>query len=114
VAWPAIQALRAEFWTNVSVPGSGSDLNSSLEKAGRCADFLEFAETMAKDALDRDESCGGHFRTEHQDDEGECVRNDDEYMHSSVWEYKGEGQEPVRHKEPLKFEYVKPTKRSYK
>jgi succinate dehydrogenase / fumarate reductase, flavoprotein subunit len=109
-----IQALRAEFWTNVSVPGSGSDLNSSLEKAGRCADFLEFAETMAKDALDRDESCGGHFRTEHQDDEGECVRNDDEYMHSSVWEYKGEGQEPVRHKEPLKFEYVKPTKRSYK
>jgi succinate dehydrogenase / fumarate reductase, flavoprotein subunit len=109
-----IPKLREEFWSTVSVPGSGSDLNMSLEKAGRTADFLEFAETMAMDALDRDESCGGHFRTEHQDDEGECIRNDDEYMHASVWEYKGAGQVPMRHKEALKFEYVKPTKRSYK
>jgi succinate dehydrogenase / fumarate reductase, flavoprotein subunit len=109
-----IPKLREEFWSTVSVPGSGSDLNMSLEKAGRTADFLEFAETMAMDALDRDESCGGHFRTEHQDEEGECIRNDDDYMHASVWEYKGAGQAPMRHKEALKFEYVKPTKRSYK
>ena len=109
-----IPAIREEFWKNVSVPGSGSDLNVSLEKAGRLADFLEFGELMARDALDRDESCGGHFREEHQDEEGECVRNDEQFMHASVWEHRGEGQAPVRHKEPLSFEYVKPAKRSYK
>ncbi len=108
-----IPALREEFWQNVSVPGSGSDLNMSLEKAGRVADFLEFGELMARDALNRDESCGGHFREEHQDEEGECVRNDDEYMHVSVWEH-AEGKAPILNKEPLSFEYVHPAKRSYK
>jgi succinate dehydrogenase / fumarate reductase flavoprotein subunit len=109
-----IPALREEFWKNVSVPGSGDNLNVSLEKAGRLADFLEFGELMARDALERDESCGGHFREEHQDDEGECVRNDEKYSHVSVWEYQGEGQAPVLNKEPLNFEYVHPAKRSYK
>ena len=108
-----IPALRDEFWKNVSVPGTGADLNVSLEKAGRVADFLEFGELMARDALTRDESCGGHFREEHQDEEGECVRNDEQYMHVSVWEHV-EGQAPVLNKEPLKFEYVHPAKRSYK
>jgi succinate dehydrogenase / fumarate reductase, flavoprotein subunit len=108
-----VPALREEFWQNVSVPGSGDSLNVSLEKAGRVADFLEFGELMAMDALDRDESCGGHFREEHQDAEGECERNDDQFMHASVWANR-EGQAPERHKEPLTFEYVKPTKRSYK
>jgi succinate dehydrogenase / fumarate reductase flavoprotein subunit len=109
-----IPALREEFWKNVSVTGSGEALNVDLEKAGRVADFLEFGELMARDALDRDESCGGHFREEHQDAEGECVRDDDHYMHVSVWEHKGAGQAPERHKEPLSFEHVKPAKRSYK
>ncbi len=109
-----IPALREEFWNNVSVPGSADTLNLSLEKAGRVADFLEFAELMATDALDRDESCGGHFREEHQDDEGECVRDDEKYMHVSVWEYAGEGKAPVLNKEPLTFDYVHPAKRSYK
>jgi succinate dehydrogenase / fumarate reductase, flavoprotein subunit len=109
-----IPALREEFWKNVSVTGQASDLNVDLEKAGRVADFLEFGELLVRDALDRDESCGGHFREEHQDEEGECVRDDDKYMHVSVWEHQGEAQAPVRHKEPLTFEYVKPAKRSYK
>jgi succinate dehydrogenase / fumarate reductase flavoprotein subunit len=109
-----IPALREEFWNNVSVPGSAETLNLSLEKAGRVADFLEFAELMATDALDRDESCGGHFREEHQDDEGECVRNDDKYMHVSVWEHTGEGKPAALNKETLTFEHVHPAKRSYK
>ncbi|MBL8919291.1 MAG: fumarate reductase/succinate dehydrogenase flavoprotein subunit [Myxococcaceae bacterium] len=109
-----IPALREEFWKNVKVTGTRDNLNVELERAGRVADFLEFGELMARDALDRDESCGGHFREEHQDEEGECVRNDEQYMHASVWEYQGDGKAPVRHKEPLKFEYVHPAKRSYK
>ncbi|MBM4776868.1 MAG: fumarate reductase/succinate dehydrogenase flavoprotein subunit [Archangiaceae bacterium] len=109
-----IPALREEFWSTVKVTGTNDHLNIELERAGRVADFLEFGELMARDALDRDESCGGHFREEHQDEEGECVRNDDQYMHASVWEYQGEGKAPVRHKEPLKFDYVHPAKRSYK
>ncbi|MBE2252186.1 MAG: fumarate reductase/succinate dehydrogenase flavoprotein subunit [Myxococcus sp.] len=109
-----IPALREEFWSNVNVTGTNDHLNIELERAGRVADFLEFGELMARDALDRDESCGGHFREEHQDDEGECVRNDDAYMHVSVWEHQGVGKAPARHKEPLKFEYVHPAKRSYK
>ncbi len=108
-----IPALREEFWKNVSVPGSGDNLNMSLEKAGRVADFFDFGELMVRDALNRDESCGGHFREEHQDEEGECVRNDDQYMHVSVWEY-AEGKAPILNKEPLAFEYVHPAKRSYK
>ncbi len=109
-----IPALREEFWSTVKVTGTNDHLNIELERAGRVADFLEFAELMARDALDRDESCGGHFREEHQDEEGECVRNDEQYMHASVWEYQGDGKAPARHKEPLKFEYVHPAKRSYK
>jgi succinate dehydrogenase / fumarate reductase, flavoprotein subunit len=108
-----IPQLKEEFWSSVSVPGSAANLNLSLEKAGRVADFFEFAEMMALDALTRDESCGGHFREEHQDEEGECVRNDANFSHVSVWEHQ-EGKSPALSKEPLAFEYVKPTKRSYK
>jgi succinate dehydrogenase / fumarate reductase flavoprotein subunit len=109
-----IPALREEFWQNVKVPGSGSELNQSLEKAGRVADFLEFGELMCRDALDRQESCGGHFRTEFQTPDGEAERNDAEYCHVSAWEYQGATQAPVRHKEPLAFENVKLSTRSYK
>lgn len=109
-----IPALREEFWQNVNVLGANEGFNQSLEKAGRVADFLEFAELMARDALDRDESCGGHFREEHQDSEGECVRDDANFAHVSVWEHQGDGKPPVRHKEPLQFEYVKLAQRSYK
>ena len=109
----AIPALREEFWAQVSVPGSGEELNQSLEVAGRVADFFELAELMARDALERDESCGGHFREEHQDSEGEVVRDDEKFMHVGVWEYQGNGA-PKRHIEPLSFEHVHPAKRSYK
>ncbi len=108
-----IPALREEFWQNVNVPGSADNLNTALEKAGRVADFLEFAEVMAMDALDRDESCGGHFREEHQE-EGEAKRNDEKFMNASVWEWKGEGQKAVKHVEPLVYETFKPSIRSYK
>ncbi len=109
-----IPAIREEFWQNVNVPGSADNLNMALEKAGRVADFLEFAEVLAMDALDRDESCGGHFREEHQTEEGEAKRNDADYSHASVWEFQGEGKAPVRHKEPLVFEEFHPSVRSYK
>ncbi|MFZ5444286.1 MAG: fumarate reductase/succinate dehydrogenase flavoprotein subunit [Myxococcota bacterium] len=108
-----IPKLREEFWSNVNVPGSADSLNVALEKAGRVADFFEFAEVMVLDALERDESCGGHYREEH-DDEGEAKRNDEKFMHVAVWEYKGDGQKPVRHVEPLVFEAFKPSIRSYK
>jgi succinate dehydrogenase / fumarate reductase, flavoprotein subunit len=110
-----IPALREEFWATARVPGSGaSELNPWIEQAGRVADFLEFAELMCHDALYRDESCGGHFREEHQTAEGEAVRNDEVFGHAAVWEHQGVGQEPTLHKEPLHFEYVKLTTRSYK
>jgi len=109
-----IPALRAEFWENVNVPGSGEALNQALEKAGRVADFLEFGELLVTDALDREESCGGHFREEHQTPEGEALRDDDKYCFVSAWEFKGVGQKPVRHVEPLSFENVHLTQRSYK
>ncbi len=109
-----IPEIRAEFWDNVIVPGNGQELNQSLERAGRVADFLEFAELMAKDALAREESCGGHFREESQTEEHEAKRDDENFSHVSVWEYKGEGAEPVMHKEPLTFENVTPSQRSYK
>jgi succinate dehydrogenase / fumarate reductase flavoprotein subunit len=109
-----IPALREEFWRNVTVPGSGGELNQSLEKAGRVADFLEFGELLCRDALDRAESCGGHFRTEHQTPDGEAERNDAEYCHVSAWEYQGPDKAPLRHKEPLVFENVKLSTRSYK
>jgi len=109
-----IPALRDEFWQNVSVPGSDTGVNQSLEKAGRVADFLEFAELMCLDALEREESCGGHFREEHQDAEGEARRDDEHFSHVAAWEFKGVGQRPELHKEQLTFDYVKPSQRSYK
>ena len=109
-----IPTLRSEFWENVRVTGTGDSFNQSLEKAGRVADFLEFGELMCRDALARDESAGGHFRTEHQTEEGEAVRDDTNFAHAAVWEYKGDGVEPARHKEEMKFENVKLATRSYK
>jgi succinate dehydrogenase / fumarate reductase flavoprotein subunit len=109
-----IPRLRAEFWQDVRVPGTGTTLNQSLEYAGRVADFLEFAELMCIDALQRDESCGGHFRAEHQTDEGEAKRNDDDFAYTAVWEYTGDGSAPALTREPLHFEYVPLSQRSYK
>src|SRR6478735_7086983 len=108
-----IPELRAEFWKNVRVLGAGESFNQSLEKAGRVADFLEFAELMCLDALHREESCGGHFRVEHQD-EGEAKRDDDHFAYVAAWEYAGEGKPPILNKEPLVFEDVKLATRSYK
>jgi succinate dehydrogenase / fumarate reductase flavoprotein subunit len=108
-----IPALRDEFWRDVRVLGTGDSLNQSLEKAGRVADFLEFGELMCKDALVREESCGGHFRVEHQVD-GEAKRDDERFCHAAVWEHRGEGQAPQRHEEPLVFENVKLATRSYR
>ncbi|NLG61826.1 MAG: fumarate reductase/succinate dehydrogenase flavoprotein subunit, partial [Candidatus Cloacimonetes bacterium] len=108
-----IPELREQFWRDVRVPGSGATLNQSLENAGRVADFLEFGELMALDALERDESAGGHFRVEHQTEEGEAKRNDERFSHVAVWEYR-EGAPPIRHEEPLTFEYVALAQRSYK
>ncbi|MCP4202655.1 MAG: fumarate reductase/succinate dehydrogenase flavoprotein subunit [bacterium] len=109
-----IQALREEYWQNVRVPGAAQDLNQSLEKAGRVADYFELAELMCRDALDREESCGTHFREEYQTEEGEALRNDDDYTYVAAWQWTGEGAEPRLHKEDLEFEYVPPTQRSYK
>jgi succinate dehydrogenase / fumarate reductase flavoprotein subunit len=109
-----IPELRREFWTNVTVPGTGAALNQSLEKAGRVADFLELAELMCLDALHRTESCGGHFRAESQTEDGEAERDDENFSYAAAWEYAGAGQAPVLHKEELDFEYVHPSKRSYK
>ncbi|MFI5849615.1 fumarate reductase/succinate dehydrogenase flavoprotein subunit [Micromonospora chalcea] len=108
-----IRALREQFWQRVRVPGDGEGLNQSLEKAGRVADFFELAELMCIDALHREESCGGHFRAEHQTPDGEAQRDDDRFAYVAAWEYTGTG-EPVLHKEDLTFEYVHPTQRSYK
>jgi succinate dehydrogenase / fumarate reductase flavoprotein subunit len=109
-----IPELREEFWRNVTVPGSGAELNQSLEKAGRVADFLEFAELMCLDALHREESCGGHFRTEYQTADGEARRDDEDFCYVAAWEYQGPGRAPVLHKEPLVFENVHLSTRSYK
>ncbi len=111
-----IPPLREEFWSNVNVPGSGEEFNQSLERAGRVADFLEFAELMCTDALTRDESCGGHFRTEHQTPDGEAKRNDEDFAAVFAWEFQGNGQvaPPKLHREPLHFETVQLTQRSYK
>jgi succinate dehydrogenase / fumarate reductase flavoprotein subunit len=108
-----IPALREEFWRDVSVLGGKDSFNQSLEKAGRVADFLEFAEIMCKDALVREESCGGHYRVEHQV-EGEAKRDDDKFCHAAVWEYAGAEAEPIRNIEPLEFKNVKLATRSYK
>jgi len=109
-----IPKLREEFWHNVSVPGTADNLNQSLEYAGRVADYLEFAELLALDALQRRESCGGHFREESQTPEGEALRDDANFTYVAAWEFTGVGREPVLHKEPLEFEEVHPTQRSYK
>ena len=109
-----IPALRQEFWEDVRVLGANEELNPSLEKAGRVADFLELAELMCRDALERDESCGCHFREDHQTRDGEALRNDEDFSHIAAWEYTGQDRAPVRHREPLMFEFVTPTQRSYK
>jgi succinate dehydrogenase / fumarate reductase, flavoprotein subunit len=108
-----IPAIREEFWENVTVPGTGADLNQSLEKAGRVADFLELGELLCIDALHRSESCGGHFREESQTEDGEALRIDDKFSYVAAWE-SGNGGKPILHKEPLEFEYVHLTQRSYK
>ena len=109
-----IPALREEFWENVTVPGQGPELNQSLENAGRVADFLELGELICLDALEREESCGGHFREEHQTPDGEALRDDERFCHVAAWEYAGNGGRPIRHVEPLTFEYVPLQQRSYK
>ena len=113
-AMQKIPELREQFWKDVNVPGSGEDLNQSLEKAGRVADFLELGELMCRDALERRESCGGHFREEYQTAEGEALRDDKNFCHVAAWEYTGEASAPKRHVEPLDFEYVHLQTRSYK
>jgi len=109
-----IKALKKEFWSNVRIPGAGNDLNVELEKALRLADFIEIGELMARDALDREESCGGHFREEYQTEEGEALRQDDKFSYVSCWEYQGEDKDPVLLKEPLDYEFVVRQQRNYK
>jgi succinate dehydrogenase flavoprotein subunit len=109
-----IPRLRREFWRGVRIPGTGAELNQSLEQAGRVADFLELAELMCIDALEREESCGGHFRIEYQTPDGEAMRRDDEFAYVAAWEYAGEGKPPILNKEPLVFENVALSQRSYK
>jgi succinate dehydrogenase / fumarate reductase flavoprotein subunit len=113
-AMERIPALREEFWRNVNVPGSDAELNQALEKAGRVADFLELAELMCRDALHREESCGGHFREEHQTEDGEARRDDERFAYVAAWEYAGPDRPQQLHKEPLDFEYVHLAQRSYK
>jgi succinate dehydrogenase / fumarate reductase flavoprotein subunit len=109
-----IPALREEFQKDLRVLGSADNLNQTLEKAGRVADFFELSELMVRDALHREESCGGHFRVEHQTPDGEALRDDDRFAYAAAWEYAGTGKDPVLHKEPLTFDYVHLAQRSYK
>jgi succinate dehydrogenase / fumarate reductase flavoprotein subunit len=109
-----LATLREEFWATVKVPGSADTLNQSLEKASRVADFIELGELMCLDALTREESCGGHFREEHQYPDGECKRDDERFAHVAAWEYQGAGKEPLRNVEPLNYEFVKMSLRNYK
>jgi succinate dehydrogenase / fumarate reductase flavoprotein subunit len=109
-----IPGIREEFWQNVKITGNGTEVNQQLENAGRTADFLEFAELLCRDALHRNESCGGHFRVEYQFEDGEAKRDDENFCYSAAWEFKGIGKEPELHKEPLKFEHVHLAVRSYK
>ena len=109
-----IPELRQEFWQNVKVTGSGEELNQTLEHAGRVADYMEFAELLCTDALMRRESCGGHFRTEFQTEEGEAKRDDENFSFVGAWEYRGAEKAPLLHKEPLVYEEVKMSQRSYK
>ncbi|MDP3000073.1 MAG: fumarate reductase/succinate dehydrogenase flavoprotein subunit [Bryobacterales bacterium] len=114
LALAKIPEIREEYWKNVIVPGVNEEFNQSLEKAGRVADFFELAELMCLDALERDESCGGHFREEFQTEEGEARRDDENFSHVAAWGYQGDGHRPARYIEPLIFEYAKPAQRSYK
>lgn len=109
-----LKNVKKDFWSNVRIPGSGDDLNKELEKALRLADFIEIGELMAHDALDREESCGGHFRLEHQTEEGETLRDDEKFSYVSCWEYQGEDKAPVMYKEPLVYEFVEREQRNYK
>jgi len=109
-----IRTLREEFWQNVSVPGDKTYMNQSLDYAGRVADYLEFGELLALDALHRTESCGGHFREESQTPEGEALRDDAHFSYVAAWEFNAVGQPPTLHQEPLVWENVKPSQRSYK
>ena len=109
-----IPVLREEFWANAAVVGSGDTINQVLERAGRVADFLELGELMCRDALAREESCGGHFRDEHQTPEGEAKRDDEHFQHVSVWEYMGDDTPARRHVEPMTFDHVPLSQRSYK
>ena len=109
-----IRELKAEFWSDVKVLGTGDELNQALERAGRVADFFELGELMCIDALLRRESCGGHFRAESQTEDGEALRHDDEFAYVSAWEFGGEGGKPILHKEPLVYEYVEMKQRVYK
>ena len=109
-----IEQLRQEFWSQVKIPGQLNDLNPELQKASRLADFIELGGLMARDALHREESCGGHFREEYQTEEGEALRNDADFTYVAAWEYQGDGKEPALHKEPLNFEYIEVKQRNYK
>jgi succinate dehydrogenase / fumarate reductase flavoprotein subunit len=109
-----IPLLREQFWKDVRVLGNGEELNQSLEKAGRVADFLELGELICRDALHRNESCGGHFREEYQTPDGEALRDDEHFAYVAAWEYTGDGHVPELHKEPLTFEHVHLAQRSYK
>jgi succinate dehydrogenase / fumarate reductase flavoprotein subunit len=109
-----IRQIREEFWKEVRVPGSDTEYNPELDKAGRVADFLELGELMCIDALHRNESCGGHFREEYQTEDGEAKRDDENYAYVAAWEYKGPDSPPELHKEPLVFENIKLAQRSYK
>jgi succinate dehydrogenase / fumarate reductase flavoprotein subunit len=113
IAIEKIRALRDEFWKDVRIPGVQNELNTELEKANRVADFLELGELMAMDALNRNESCGGHFREEFQTEEGEALRDDDNYKYVAAWEYKGPGLHEL-HKESLDYEYIEVKQRNYK
>ena len=109
-----LPAIREEFLKNVKVTGTGAELNQQLENAGRTIDFIEFAELLARDAQHRNESCGGHFRVDHQYPDGEAKRDDANFCYSAAWEFKGIGKDPELHKEPLKFDNVHLAVRSYK
>ena len=109
-----IPMIREEFWKNVNVLGGSEEFNQALERAGRVADFLEFAELLCQDALHRQESCGGHFREEYQTPDGEARRDDANFSYVAAWQYQGEGKESALHKEPLQFENVSLAQRSYK
>ena len=109
-----VKELKKSFWSDVKVPGNDSSINLELEKAWRVADFIELGDLMIRDASDRKESCGAHFREEHQTKDGEALRNDENYSYVSAWEYKGEKSSPKLNKEKLDFENVSPTQRSYK